>query len=110
VLYGYNGMTLTCVDSGTGKTAWRSREPGDGFPIIVDGHLVVATKEGGVYVATCGRDEYRQLAGLKVFDGLIWAPPSFSQGAIYFRSMDGIARINIPSLAYVMAGLATRDF
>ena len=35
-LYGMSGRsTLTCVDAGTGEVRWRSREPGDGFPLVV---------------------------------------------------------------------------
>ena len=44
--FGYNGRILTCVDAANGELKWRSRAPGDGFLIVVDGHLVVQTKDG----------------------------------------------------------------
>jgi len=94
-VYGFNGRTLTCVEAATGQTAWRSREPGDGFCIIVDGHLVVVTKEGGVHVAPAAPQGYQEVAGVKVFDSLCWTPPSFAGGSIFARSFGEIARVDI---------------
>lgn len=45
-LYTYSSRFLTCVDAETGEARWRSRTPGDGFLILVDGHLVIETKKG----------------------------------------------------------------
>ncbi|MEJ2246415.1 MAG: PQQ-binding-like beta-propeller repeat protein, partial [Acidobacteriota bacterium] len=47
-LYAYSSRFLTCVDMATGKAMWKSRQPGDGFLILVDGHLVILTKEGSL--------------------------------------------------------------
>jgi outer membrane protein assembly factor BamB len=57
-IYGYNGRTPTCIAAKTGKPAWRSRQPGDGFPIIVDGHLVILTKDGSLHVSRATPDRY----------------------------------------------------
>ena len=94
-LYGYRGRTLACVNASTGKGAWRSREPGDGFPIVVDDHLVIITKSGGVHVARTSPEGYEEIARLKVFDDLCWTPPSFGGGSIFVRSLGEIARINV---------------
>ena len=51
-LYGMSGrVTLTCVDAATGALRWRSREPGDGFPLLVGDDLVVLTKQRTLHVA-----------------------------------------------------------
>ena len=50
-IYGYGGRFLTCVDAGTGEIVWRSRPPGEGSPILVDGHLVILLRTGEVVVA-----------------------------------------------------------
>ncbi len=94
-LYGYSARFLTCVDAATGESVWKSRAPGDGFTILVDGHLVVVTKQGGVHVAKATPDGYQEIASLKAFDGLAWAPPSFANGMIYTRSLKQIAAIDI---------------
>ena len=70
-IYGCNNRIFTCVDAKTGKPTWRSRAPGDGFPIVVDGHIVVATKKGSVHVIKADSSGYREVAGLEVLDDLV---------------------------------------
>ena len=55
LVFGYSGAFLSCVDAQTGAFKWRSRAPGDGFPLIVDDHLVVLTKDGRISVAEAVR-------------------------------------------------------
>lgn len=94
-LYGYSSRFLTCVDAATGESRWRSRQPGDGFLILVDRHLVIVTRNGSVHVAEATPEGYRELAGLPVLADLSWTPPSFAGGRIYVRSLGEIARIDL---------------
>ena len=94
-LYSYSRTLLTCVDVATGDPMWKSRPPGDGFPIIVDGHLVIATQKGGLHLAKADPDGYVELAAIDLFDDLIWAPPSFADGSVFVRGMGEIARVDI---------------
>ncbi len=91
-LYGYSGDFLTCVDADSGKLAWKSRPPGNGFTILVDGHLVILTKRGALHVAQASPRGYIETASITLFDKLAWTPPSFAEGRIYVRnSFDDIA-------------------
>ena len=94
-LYAYSSRFLTCVNVATGKAMWKSRPPGDGFVILVDGHLVIQTKAGGLHVAMASPDGYEEVAGLKLFDELAWTPPSFADGSIFVRSLTELARVNV---------------
>jgi len=94
-LYGYGGRLLTSVEPSSAKQLWRSRDPGDGFALIVDGRLIVLTKEGGVHVAAASGKGYEELASTTVFTDLAWTPPSFANGHIYARSLGEIARIDL---------------
>lgn len=94
-LYGYCSRFLTGVEPSTAKQLWRSRAPGDGFTLIVDGRLVVLTKEGGVHLAVASPAKYEELASVAVFNDLAWTPPSFANGRIYARSLGEIARIDL---------------
>ena len=96
-IYGYSSRVMTCVDAKTGERVWRSREPGDGFTIVVDGHLIVQTKKGGLSVAPASPSGYDEVAALPLFDDLSWTPPSFANGSIYARSMSELARVDITS-------------
>ncbi len=96
LVFGYSGTFLSCVDAKSGAFRWRSRAPGDGFPIVVDDHLVVLTKEGRLSVAAASATGYVEEASLDVFDRLVWTPPSFARGRVYARdSYDRIAAIDI---------------
>jgi len=94
-LYGYSSRFLTCLDTKTGEAAWKSRPPGDGFLIIVGGHLVVLTKQGTLHIAKASPEGYEELASMTLFDGLTWTPPSFAEGRIFARSLGEIAAIDI---------------
>ncbi len=91
-LYAYSSGFLTCVDAASGESVWRSRKPGDGFHILVDGHLAVMTKKGSFHVAAASSEGYREVTSLDLFE-TSWTPPSFSDGRFYVRGFDGIAAV-----------------
>jgi outer membrane protein assembly factor BamB len=64
LVYGYDASFLTCVDAETGDLVWRSRPPGDGWVILVDGQLVVLTKAGSLHVVPANPDGYEERAAL----------------------------------------------
>lgn len=95
--YAYTARFLTCVDASNGERMWRSRKPGDGFLVLVDGHLVIVTKDGSMHVAKASPDGYQEIAQLPVFDKVVWDHPSISNGRIYARSLGGIAGVDVTS-------------
>ena len=94
-VYGYNLRILVCVDAATGELMWRSRAPGDGFPTIVDGHLMILTKDGTLHIARATPDGYEEIVGAPIFDALTWTPPSVAYGDVFARSQTEIARIDL---------------
>jgi enterochelin esterase-like enzyme/outer membrane protein assembly factor BamB len=94
-LYGYSRNFLTCVNAETGKKVWRSRPPGNGFFIFVDGHLVIMTTTGSLHIVEATSEAYREKANIKIFDTHTWTPPAFADGKIYVRNVEGIACIEL---------------
>ncbi len=94
-IFGLNGRFFSCFNAKTGKVAWKSRQPGDGFPILIDGHLVTMTKKGSLHLAKASPEGYEDIASIKVFSDLAWTPPSFANGHIYVRSTGEIAAVEI---------------
>ena len=94
-LYGYSGSFLTCINAATGESVWKSRQPGDGFLIGVDGHLVILTKKGSLHVGTASAEGYQDLASLQLFNGHSWTPASFANDRIYARSFGEIASVEV---------------
>jgi len=95
LVFGYKGRILTALDAVTGDRVWRSREPGDGLPLIIDGHLVIITKEGKLSIAPANRSGYTETASLQLFNDIVWSPPAFANGKIYARSMSEIACVEL---------------
>lgn len=94
-VYAFSSRFLTCVDAATGETKWKSREPGDGFLMIVDGHLVIQTKKGSLHLAAATPDGYDEVARADLFTELAWAPPGFADGSVFVRSLGEVARVDV---------------
>jgi enterochelin esterase-like enzyme len=97
-IYGMNSKIFTCVDAATGKTVWRSREAGDGFPTLVGDHLVIMNKPGTLRVAEATPEGYREVASLELFEEHSWTAPAYANGHLFLRSMSELARIDIASV------------
>ena len=93
-LYGYNGRTvLTCVDAKTGELKWRSREPGDGFLLLLNGNLVIQAKEGSLHIGPASPNGWKETNRIDLFQKVSWTNPSFAEGAIFSRGQAELARI-----------------
>ena len=97
-LYAYSTRILTCVDPETGRAKWKNRKPGDGFLIAVNGHLIIATKKGGLHLAVASPEKYTELSRLKLFKDLVWSIPSYQKDAVYCRSLGELACVDIVSV------------
>ena len=94
-IYCYSGRFLTCLSLQTGKINWKSRNPGEGFIIIVDNHLLLLTKRGTLSIAETNPKLYQEKASLDLFNELAWSYPSFYKGSIYARNYGEIACVSI---------------
>ncbi|MGH9867930.1 MAG: PQQ-binding-like beta-propeller repeat protein [Candidatus Polarisedimenticolia bacterium] len=94
-LYGMTNRIFTCVDAATGETKWRSRETGDGFPILVGSHMVIMAKLGTLIVAEPSPQEYRELMRLDLFQEHAWSGVVWADGHLYTRSMAQLARVDL---------------
>jgi enterochelin esterase-like enzyme/outer membrane protein assembly factor BamB len=93
-LYGMSNRIFACVDAATGEIAWRSREPGDGFPTVVGDQLVMITKGGSLHVAEATPEAYTELARLDLFEEHAWSEVAYAEGHLFARSMAYLARID----------------
>jgi outer membrane protein assembly factor BamB/enterochelin esterase-like enzyme len=113
-IYAYSVRFLTCVDAETGEPKWRSRAPGDGFMILVDGHLVIITKNGTMHIAKATPEGYEERASAEVFDDVAWDHPAFVDDSVFVRCLNGLARVDIkpaaaPALAVVTNPMPETD-
>ncbi len=94
-LYGFAGNFLTCVDATTGETVWKSRPPGQGNLVLVDGHLVIQTRSGEIVVAEATPAGYRERTRVQALDAGYYTRPSFAGGRVYVRNLTGIAAVGV---------------
>ena len=102
-VYGFSTRFLTCIDPSTGNPRWKNRKPGDGFLIAADDHLLITTKKGSVHIARASPSAYEEVASLKLFKKLNWSLPAFADNAIFTRSFNEIARVDIVKTGGLMA-------
>jgi outer membrane protein assembly factor BamB len=93
-IYGYSGDFLACVDPQTGELVWKARSSAAGL-ILVDGHLVIFAADGAVVVAEASPEGYKEKVRVKVSETAGYTFPSFSNGGIYVRNLDDIARVDV---------------
>lgn len=105
-LYGFNARFLNCVDLATGNEVWKSRPPGGGNLILVDGHLVILVAGGVLVLAEATPEGYREKGKLKVLDRGSLTLPSFADGRIFVRDHTHIASIAVTGEAEVAASVA----
>ncbi len=94
-VYGYTSRFLSAADPVMGNELWRSRAPGDGWLIVVNGQLVVLTKEGSLHTGPASRGGWVETGRLELFEDLAWTPPVFGHGGIFARSQGEIARVDL---------------
>ncbi len=94
-IYGYTSRFLSAVDPASGEQLWRSRAPGDGWTLVVDGQLVAVTKDGSLHVGRASRSGFTQTDHIELFEDLVWTPPAFGAGGIFVRSHGELARVDL---------------
>jgi hypothetical protein len=102
-VYGFTARFLSAVDPDSGEILWRSREPGDGFLLAVDGQLAVLTKKGSLHLGEASPQGWKETDRLDLFEDLAWTPPSFAQGGLYLRSLGELARVDLVRTVQVAA-------
>jgi outer membrane protein assembly factor BamB/enterochelin esterase-like enzyme len=94
-IYGFKRQFLSCVDATTGETMWRSRSPGGGNLVVVDGHLVILARSGEVVVAAATPEGYREETRAPALDEGFYTRPTFAGGRIFIRNLSSIAGLAI---------------
>ncbi|MEM1182369.1 MAG: PQQ-binding-like beta-propeller repeat protein [Acidobacteriota bacterium] len=108
-LYGFSGQFLTCVDAATGETVWKSRPPGQGNLVMVDGHLVILARTGEVVVVKATPDGYFEVSRVQALDRGYFTRPSFADGRVYVRNLTDIAAVGVTEATPVDSKVAASD-
>ena len=95
-LYGFDGVTLKCLDAETGEEKWKARGYGKGTLIVADGHLVLLGERCNLGIAEATPAGFVEKANTSVFfHSKCETVPSLVDGQIYLRDTKEIVGINI---------------
>jgi len=94
-VYGFAGNFLTCVDAATGEMVWKSRPPGVGNLVLVDGYLVILNRAGEIVIAKATPEEYEEVSRVQALDQGYFTRPSFADGKVYVRNLTEISAIGV---------------
>ncbi|MDA8020769.1 MAG: PQQ-binding-like beta-propeller repeat protein [Thermoanaerobaculia bacterium] len=108
-IYGFSGNFLTCVDAATGERVWRSRPPGRGNLVLIDGHLVILARSGEIVIADATPEEYREVLRVQALDRGYLTRPSFAGGKLYVRNLVDISAIAITEASSADLTVAAGD-
>ncbi len=94
-IFGFSGRFLTCVEAASGDMVWKSRPPGGGNLVLVDGHLVIQAPGGELVVAVASAEGYVEKARVKALERGYYTRPSFAGGRVFLRNLTEIAAVDI---------------
>lgn len=98
-VYGYSGQFLTCLDGATGRRVWKSREPGRGRAILVDGRLVTWAVDGSLRVGRVSAEAgYREEARAQILDAGSYHLPAVGEGRLFVRNLQEVAAVEVSSV------------
>ncbi len=85
-LYGLDDGILTCVDSSTGRRAWKGGRYGHGQILLVDDLLRVTSEEGELILVEADPTEHRELARIDALSGRAWNSQAFAAPWLLLRN------------------------
>lgn len=98
-LYGFDGRQenrpfLTCVEWKTGKSRWRQQMPA-GSLVLAKDKLLVLLETGELILASADPSGYHEIARAQILGNGVRASPALSDGFLYARSKDKLARYQL---------------
>ena len=85
-LYGFGGSRLRCVEWASGKAVWSKSGLGKGSVALADGHLIILTEAGELYLAEATPEEYRQTGRCQPLEGPCLTAPVVAGGRLFLRN------------------------
>ncbi|MEM7587827.1 MAG: PQQ-binding-like beta-propeller repeat protein [Acidobacteriota bacterium] len=108
-LYGFSGSFLTCVNAATGEMVWKSRPPGIGNLVLIDGYLVILVRSGEIVVAEATPEGYEEVSRIQALERGYFTRPSFAGGTVYVRNLTDISAIGVTQASSAPAATASRN-
>lgn len=87
--YGFDEVTLVCLDKATGEPKWKEKGLGKASLMLAGDKLVILSERGDAVIAKATSEGYQELARTHVLDNRCWVVPVLSNGLLYCKDNDG---------------------
>ncbi|XZE34242.1 PQQ-binding-like beta-propeller repeat protein [Pirellulaceae bacterium SH501] len=97
--YGFDSGIFCCIDSKTGKRAWKKGRYGNGQVLLLEdsGQLLVTSEQGEVILIQASPEKLIELAKLHPFTGKTWNHPVLVGNKLFVRNAEECACFELPT-------------
>ncbi|MFO1065638.1 MAG: PQQ-binding-like beta-propeller repeat protein [Pirellulales bacterium] len=96
--YGLSDGILECVDTATGKSAWKKGRYRHGQLLLVGDKLLISSESGQAVLVDADPTKYREAAKLDVIGDVTWNPPTLSGDMLLMRNSNEAACVKLSLL------------
>jgi outer membrane protein assembly factor BamB len=93
-IYGFDNSVLKCIVAATGEEKWKESGFGHGSLILADGHLIVLSERGKLFLVEATPAGYREKGSGQVLSGKCWTAPALADGRLYLRNEEELLALN----------------
>ncbi len=96
LIYGFDNATLKCIDAASGEQLWARRAGfGKGSLIYADGHLIVLSERGKLFLVAASGAGYQQRGAAQILSDRTWPPPALADGRLYVRGTNELVSLDL---------------
>jgi outer membrane protein assembly factor BamB len=94
-VYGLDEGILACVESATGRVAWKSGRYGHGQLLLAGDRLLITTETGEIALVRAVPSGLEELARVPGIDGRTWNVPALEDGILLVRNASEMAAFDV---------------
>ncbi len=95
--FGLNDGKLECVNLDDGKRAWMKGRYGHGQILLCNDILLISSEDGELILVAADPTQHRELAKLKVLDGVTWNIPTMAKDIVITRNSSEAVCLQLPT-------------
>lgn len=97
-VYGYTGLSLTCIDAASGERMWRGSRYGGQLILLADQDLLlVLTEKGELVEVEATPEKFSELARIPAVSGKTWNHPVMVDDVLLIRNTEEMVAYRLPA-------------